>query len=168
MTEEQLTTINFLTESEYEESKNEGTINENEMYLTIDSSDESHQKSLFSGKLTGGNYIVIPNLNKYKKLEITWGAYDTNNYNTGGVSNVLILDLEKYSTIDNKKIAIAGNAIAYFNKAINDSTSTLSGTFYIRAEANLTENKFGCAFCVNTSFQNNNEYYYVSKIVGYK
>ena len=106
MTESQLNTINYLTETEYEAAKEANNINENELYITEDAANDEFQSIakkisgtiLFEGILKGGNYVTINNLQKYKKLEITWGAYVNNstpNANTGGVSNILYMNLEK-------------------------------------------------------------------------
>lgn len=123
---------------------------------------------LFNGNLVGGQFISIPELSTYKKLEVHFGAYNSGTHNTGGNGNVCYVSLEHgFSSTDGKTYAIAGMVVPYFDGHI-DNTNIYSNLFGIRIEVNLTDNKFGVTFSNGTSIINGSTFYSIFKIIGYK
>lgn len=117
---------------------------------------------LYEGKLLGGE-ILSKDFSLYKLLKITYCCYDGSNYNGGGASNVLFLDLTKAGS--NVTDYIAGNVVSYF--AGDDGNTPYGTTFCIQVVVNSSKNNLKAKFAYNSTLQAS-EYYYISKIVGYK
>lgn len=117
---------------------------------------------LYSNKIYSDTEINL-NTNEYKRLLITCAVYDGSNINTGGASNVIMLDLEAKGTGTTNYVAT--NSFAY----VSSNFTTANASMQIAIVVNADKTTFKPVFFYNakkiTSDQTN---YYVSKIVGIK
>ena len=117
---------------------------------------------LYSNKIYSDTEINL-NTNEYKRLLITCAVYDSSNTNTGGASNVIMLDLEAKGTGTTNYVAT--NSFAY----VSSNFTTANALMQIAIVVNADKTTFKPVFFYNakkiTSDQTN---YYVSKIVGIK
>ena len=153
--------INKVKDSDMNEIKR--VVNEN-----YDEFDDFKNKEvvLRDSDLQGCQEIVIPELNTYSRLIITFTTYATNNTeNVGSTSSILEMDLTK--NINN--ICRTGAVIPYRNKSLftDKNGHFLNELFKIIVEVNLSSNKFICGFDFNGALQVGSGYV-VKKIVGVK
>lgn len=123
---------------------------------------QSSEVVLYSNKIYSDTEINL-DTNEYKRLLVTCAIYDNSNVNTGGASNIIMLDLEtKGSGTTNY---IATNSFAY----ISSNFTTANALMQVAIVVNADKTKFKPVFFYNankiTSSQTN---YYVSKIIGIK
>lgn len=116
---------------------------------------------LFEGNLLGGQTKSI-DFSQYKRLFITYSMYDHPNEttNNAGTSGIAVLDLT--SNI-NQMYSVCGQLP--YNMFSSTSASDEMGYAF---RVNKTKTEFYCRFHYKGNFQDNNQYYYVSKIVGIK
>lgn len=122
----------------------------------------NNEVKLFEGKLLGGNSLD-KDFSPYKRLFITYCLYDGANGNTSGCSNVIILDLTSHG--GNVTDYIAGNLIPYLS---TDLTKVEGSSMFAMCVVNSAKTSFKAILGFGAEIYNNNDGYYVSKIVGIK
>lgn len=135
------------------------TKNEHDIYEEYNSDNE---EVVYEGTLKGAE-VVFVNLNKYKRVYITYRLFDGYG-NTGGYSNVLAMDLTKKGTQDERYTA---SAVCQYLSGGDFSTiqEKYMSIFAVYDPNNYT---FFAAFVFDGGFVNNNTSYCVQKIVGVK
>lgn len=151
-------TINYLTEEQYQAAKEEGTLNENELYCTPDDSDEKLRQTIFEGVLKGGQSIVLPNAKRF-------------------------LDIYFYINIDNGDVGFGGNKYT-IDTATNNITFSgttmpafdvdtgrdyyVSESKFVKSTNTLTHTKIGF-YNIGGSYtsRNNNNTYLIYRIDTY-
>lgn len=117
---------------------------------------------LYSNKIYSDTEINL-NTNEYKRLLITCAVYDSSNINTGGASNVIMLDLEAKGTGTTNYVAT--NSFAY----VSSDFTTANALMQIAIVVNADKTTFKPVFFYNTKkITSDQTNYYVSKIVGIK
>lgn len=106
MTEEQLNIINYLTEDEYQKAKTNGTINENELYITPNDSARDIINYIDGEVIATNDYINGKRV--YSKRLVTNAAINTAN-------NFIVSIQHKISNYDEMWIDIS-NSHMYANK----------------------------------------------------
>lgn len=119
----------------------------------------NNEVTLFEGVLKGGNRLP-KDFTPYKRLLITFSMYDRpdETENNGGTSGIALLDL---STNVNQGYVVCGQ-ISYNMFSDTNVSDTMGYGFMV----NKNKNEFSCRFHFQGNFVDNNNYYYVSKIVG--
>ncbi len=112
-------------------------------------------------KILGGQTIT-KDFTPYKRLLITYSMYDNSSEtsNNAGTSGIAILDL---TTNVNQMYSVCGN-IPYNIFSSSTSPEEMGYGFKV----NKAKTEFSCKFHYKGNFQDNNENYHVSKIVGIK
>ena len=115
---------------------------------------------LFEGILMGGNAINL-DMTPYKRLLITFIAYNGTDDNTGGSNNTMIMDL----TTTNSRMTkyVAGMVVPYCTGADH-----LEGTMWCQAKVNSTKTTFSAYVGFGTTGYAGSDMYCVTKIVGVK
>lgn len=116
---------------------------------------------LFEGKFLGDS-LLEKDFSPYKRLLITYSVYDGSSTNTGGASNILMLDLN--TTSDRYEDYVATNMHPY---NMYQSEGNITGTLGIACKVNADKTNFGVKFMLNQK-TTIGETYYVSKIIGVK
>lgn len=114
---------------------------------------------LHEGMLMGGQALDL-DMKEYKRLLITFCAYDGSDTNTGGVSNILMLDLESHGAYAINYTA--GILVPYMVNLQNQ------GTMWCYCEVDNAKKTFFPYVGFGANTFNNSDRYYVSKIIGVK
>lgn len=114
---------------------------------------------IYNEKILGGQ-TISKDFAPYKRLLITYSMYDHPNEtsNNAGTSGIVILDL---TTNTNQMYSVCGN-IPYNIFSPTNAAEEMGYGFKV----NKAKTEFACKFHYKGAFQDNNQYYYVSKIVG--
>lgn len=124
----------------------------------------SKKKVLFEGKLYS-NQSVDLNMKKYSYLVITYCLYDYQDSNTGGSSNVMIIDLTKKAD----KFTNYQTSKRHPYNIFNNTKDSCSGSMDAACEVNASKTNLKAFFAYNGAIQPSTvTMYYISKIVGIK
>ena len=160
--------LNKIEQGIYEAHQKTDTIGDLSDLDTIDKSSivnainevKGSEVVLYNTKIVSGNTVNI-NMTGYKRLLITCCVYDYLDDNTGGGSNIVILDLEKKG--DNMTGYVTTNCFAY----LSDDFAQAQNNMQVAIVVNAQKSQFTPYFYYNGALQTSNAYY-VSKIVGVK
>ena len=117
-----------------------------------------HEVILFDGILQSGSSINL-DMKPYKRLLISFVAYNGNDVNTGGASNILMLDL---TNINGLTKYIAGVLVPYL---VNHQ---MQGQMWCSCEVNADKTNFIAYVGFGADAQNGNNMYSVRRIIGVK
>lgn len=117
------------------------------------------EQTLYEGNLESNEVLNI-DTSAYKRLLVTFVAYDGTNENTGGASNVLIVDLTKKGT--KVRDYVSALQIPYL------SGDVYTGVMWCHCRINSEKTTFKAVIGFNEDIQISKTSYYVSKIVGVK
>jgi microcystin-dependent protein len=119
---------------------------------------------LYSEKIKS-NVSIDLNTNGYKRLLVTCALYDYTNVNTGGVSNIIIIDLENKGSNENSTDYIATNSYAYISSNGTVAASSMQAVITVNSQ----KTTFKPTFYYNGNIvESTEDKYYVSKIIGIK
>lgn len=114
---------------------------------------------LLNEMLMGGNTIEL-DTSPYKRLLVTFVCYDGHDANTGGSSNVLMMDLENKGVYVTKYIA--NMLVPYL---VNHQ---MQGQMWCSCEVDSDKSMFTAYVGFGGDAFNGSDRYYVSKIIGIK
>jgi hypothetical protein len=133
------------------------TKNEHDIYEEYNSDNE---EVVYEGTLKGAEVVNV-NLNKYKRVYITYRLFDGYG-NSGGYSNVLMMDLTKKGSQDERHTASA--VCQYLSGGDFSTIQPLYMSIYAVYDPN--HYTFFAAFVFDGAFVNGNASYCVQKITG--
>ena len=157
--------LNKIEQGIYDNSNNIGdlsnldTTDKNNLVEAINEVKEN-EIVLYNGKIISNNTINL-NTTGFKRLLVTCCVYDYLDDNTGGGSNIMMLDLESKGT--NLNSYIATNCFAYLSDNFEQSQSNMQVVIIV----NNNKTTFKPIFYYNGTIQTSDSYY-VSKIIGVK
>lgn len=116
---------------------------------------------LFDGVLMGGNTLNI-DMTPYKRLLITFVAYNGTDINTGGCNNTMMMDLT--TTNDRMAMYVAGMSVPY----VADDVGGYSGDMWCQCKVSADKQSFVAFIGWQNAATNGSDMYSVRKIIGVK
>ena len=139
------------------------TTSDNDTYSCNYINEITTREEVLYNEVIKSNTSIDLNTNGYKRLLVTCALYDYTNVNTGGVSNVVIVDLE--STGNNVTDYIATNSYAY----VSSNGTAANSIMQVAININSQKTTFKPVFYYNgNAIASTEDKYYVSKIIGIK